>query len=204
MSSVGSSHAVVVEEKLVQSQSLRFLKNRLIELVVRERSLDPDTAVFSVVPDGGGGTFKVMVFVFDGNCDPEIPFKTNEVLGKLNTGVDRLLPLAVVENCPERHHNLHKILSHLKLQDVNNLFIVGDLKIYNVMLGISSHGGKYACAFCLGTSTLDSGIDRTFGHLEDHYSSYRKAGVNKKRLQNFYITINECLIVVKREERALD
>ena len=66
MSSVGSSHAVVVEEKLVQSQSLRFLKNRLIELVVRERNLDPDTAVFSVVPDGGGRTFKVMVFVFDG------------------------------------------------------------------------------------------------------------------------------------------
>ena len=68
-----------MEEKLVQSQSLRFLKNRLIELVVRERNLDPDTAVFSVVPDGGGGTFKVMVFVFDGNCYPEITFKMNEV-----------------------------------------------------------------------------------------------------------------------------
>ena len=54
-----------MEEKLVHSQSLRFLKNRLIELVVMERNLDPDTAVFSVVPDGGGGTFKVLVFVFE-------------------------------------------------------------------------------------------------------------------------------------------
>ena len=111
-----------------------------LELVVRERNLNPDTAVFCVVPDGGGGTFKVMVSVFDGNCDPEITFKINEVPGQLNTGVNRLLPLAVVENCPERHLNHHKILSHLKLQDVNNLFIVGDLKIYNVMLDISSHG----------------------------------------------------------------
>ena len=38
---------------------------RYLELVVRERNLDPDTAVFRVVPDGGGGTFKVMVFVFE-------------------------------------------------------------------------------------------------------------------------------------------
>ena len=145
-----------------------------------------------------------MVSVFDGNCDPKITFKMNEVPGQLNTGVYKILPLAVVENCPERHHNLHKILSHLKLQDINNLFIVGDLKIYNVMLGISSHGGKYACAFCLGTSTLDSGIDRTFGHLEDHYSNYRKAGANPKEMQKFYNNINECLIVAKREERVLD
>ena len=38
---------------------------RYLELVVRERNLDPDTAVFRVVPDGGGETFKVMVFVFE-------------------------------------------------------------------------------------------------------------------------------------------
>ena len=46
---------------------------------------------------GGGGTFKVMVSVFDGNCDPEITFKMNEVPGQLNTGVNRLLPLALVK-----------------------------------------------------------------------------------------------------------
>ena len=88
--------------------------------------------------------------------------------------------------------------------DVNNLFMVRDLMIYNLMLGISSHGGKYACAFCLGTSILDSGIDRIFGHLEDHYSNYRKADANPKKMQKFYITNNECFIVAKREERVLD
>ena len=100
--------------------------------------------------------------------------------------------------------DIHKILSHLKLQDVRNIFIVGDLKIYNVMLGISSHGGKYSCAFCLGISGLDSGTDRTFGHLQDHYSRYKKAGVNPKEMQKLYNTINECLIVANREERVLD
>ena len=87
---------------------------------------------------------------------------------------------------------------------MNNLFIVGDLKIYNVMLGISSHGGKYACAFCLGISCLDSGISRTFGHLQDHHSSYKKAGANPMQMQNFCSTINECMIVASREERVLD
>ena len=75
---------------------------QFLELVVKERNLNPDSAVFRVVPDGGGGTFKVMVSVFDVNSDPEISFKISEAPGQLNTGVNRLLTLAVVENCPER------------------------------------------------------------------------------------------------------
>lgn len=73
-----------------------------------------------------------------------------------------------------------------------------------MILGISSHGGKHAWAFCLGTSTLDSSIDRNFGHLNDHYSNYRKAGANPKEMLKFCNTIDECLIVAKREERVLD
>ena len=72
-----------------------------------------------------------------------------EIPSELNTGVNRLLPLAVVENCPERHQNLRQILEQLRLQEVEGLCIVGDLKIYNIMLGLSAHGGKYSCAYCL-------------------------------------------------------
>ena len=129
---------------------------------------------------------------------------TWEKQGDLNTGVNRLLPLAVVENCPERHHNLRQILNHMKLQEVKGLFIVGDLKIYNVMLGLSAHGGKYSCSFCLGPASIYSGVHRTFGHLKDYYISYQKAGSNPKLMSQHYNTINECLIAGSREERVLD
>ena len=123
-----------------------------------------------VVPDGGGGSFKV----------------------------NRLLPLAVVENCPERHHNLPQILNHIKLQEVKGLFIVGDLKIYNVMLGLSAHGGKYSCSFCLGPASIYSGVHRTFGHLKDHYISYQKTGSNPKLMLQHYNTINDCWVAGSR------
>ena len=78
----------------LETKNVAIVKDtkRYLELVVRERNLNPNTVVFRVVPDGGGGTFKVMVSVFDGNCDSELTFQLNVVLGQLNTRVNRLLP----------------------------------------------------------------------------------------------------------------
>lgn len=170
---------------------------KFLNMVIKERGLSPETAVTRVVPDGGGGSFKVVASTYDSDHNSDGP-------GELNTGVNRLLPLAVAESCPERHFNIRQILDHLKLHNVQGLFIVGDLKIYNVMLGISAHGGKHACAFCLGISSLESGVHRTFGHLQDHHAAYIEAGANPKEMQNFYNTINECLLVADRDVRVLD
>ena len=109
-----------------------------------------------------------------------------------------------MEKCPERHHNLHQILNHIKLQEVKGFFVVCDLKIYNVMLGLSAHGGKYSCSFCLGPASIYSGVHRTFGHLQDHYISYQKADRNPELMLQHYNTINNCLIAGSREERVLD
>ena len=83
-----------------ETKDVAIVKNTkgFLDRVVSERGLNPETAVMRVVPDGGGGSFKVMVSVFDGNFDPEV---TWEKRGDLNTGVNQLLPLALVENCPE-------------------------------------------------------------------------------------------------------
>ena len=70
-----------------EMKDVAIVKNTkgFLDRVVNERGLNPETAVMSVVPDGGGGSFKVMVSVFDGNFDPEV---TWEKLGDLNTGVN--------------------------------------------------------------------------------------------------------------------
>ena len=72
------------------------------------------------------------------------------------------------------------------------------------MLGLSAHGGKYSCAYCLGVADLDSGEYRTFGHLQDDYTSYLQNGSNPKNMQYYFNTINKCLIVGERDERVLD
>ena len=173
-----------------ETKDVAIVKNTkgFLDRVVSERGLNPDTAVMRVVPDGGGGSFKVMVSIFDGNFDPEV---TWEEQGDLNTGVNRLLPLAVVKNCPEQHHNLRQILNYIKLREVKSLFIVRDLKIYNVMLSLSAHGGKYSCSFCLGPAGIYSRVHRIFGHQKDHIIIYQKVGSNLKLMLQHYNTLND-------------
>ena len=70
-----------------ETKDVAIVKNTkgFLDRVVSERGLNPETAVMRVVPDGGGGSFKVMVSVFDGNYDAEV---TWEKWGDLNTGVN--------------------------------------------------------------------------------------------------------------------
>lgn len=48
-----------------------------------------------------------------------------------------------------------------------NIFILAwDLKLANIVLGLSAHGGRFSCLYCEGLkNTLDPGLLRTFGSL---------------------------------------
>ena len=127
-----------------------------------------------------------------------------EAPGERLSGVNRLLPLAVCPNIPETHHNLRQIMEHLKLHKIKNMFIVMDLCLLNVVLGISSHGGRHSCAFCDGTSTLKSGNLRTFGHLSQKYQEYLAAGANPAHMKNFANVTQECLIAGHPSQKILD
>ena len=116
------------------------------------------------------------------------------------TGVNRFLILAEVDGGLERHHNIRKLLERLQLHQLPGLVLVGDLSITNVYLGISKHGGKYACYICEGPSTLKSGKLRTFGSLHAHYTAYTLAGSVPKTMQNYKNVINKCLVEGKPEE----
>ena len=72
------------------------------------------------------------------------------------SGVTRVLVLAILEGIQETHLNIRKILELLNLKEVRYK-VCGDLKIVNILLGLSGHGGKYACAFCYGECNLVPG-----------------------------------------------
>ena len=136
--------------------------------------------------------------------DPEISFKAQECSKERLTGVNRLIILAEIEGGEERHSNLRKIMEKLKLQCLPGLVLVGDLSVTNVYLGISKHGGKYACYICEGPSTIQSGKLQTFGSLKKHYKDYKADGAEPKRMQKFKNVINECLVHGEPEELVGD
>ena len=45
------------------------------------------------------------------------------------------------------------------------LFLAFDLKVDNIVLGISFHSGKHVCMYCEGEMEVDAGKPRTFRSL---------------------------------------
>ena len=163
----------------------------LVEEVMVARGLKPETLMCRAVIDGGQGSLKICLSVFDRNTNPQVS-SSQEAQGEKLTGVNRLLLLAEVDGGLERHHNVRLLLEHLQLELLPGIVLIGDLCITNVYAGISKHGGKYACYVCEGESTLESGVLRTFGSLERHYLAYVAAGSSR----NFLLLLLFCLILL--------
>ena len=61
-------------------------------------------------------------------------------------------------------------------------FLAADLKLINILLGISSHSGKFACYICYGKSELVSGPLQTYKNLAAMYKRYEEAGFPEKEM----------------------
>ena len=88
--------------------------------------------------DGGGGSLKVLASIFDKNEDSEVVFTQREQPGSRLTGVNRVILLAYVEDLQETWHNLRIVLELLQLDGLSYR-LAADMKLINILLGISSH-----------------------------------------------------------------
>ena len=68
------------------------------------------------------------------------------------TGVKKVIVLAYVPDIQESHYNLGVLYNATKLNDVK-CYLSCDLKVLNLMVGLSAHGGTHACLYCNGTKT---------------------------------------------------
>ena len=161
--------------------------------ILEQRGMDAKSAKFKIYIDSGEGSTKILASVIDENYDPDITFTAIEQPNNRLTGVNRVLLLAYVEGIQESYSNIRRILELLNFKDVT-FKISGDLKIINILLGISGHGGKFACCFCYGECNLVSGPLRTFRHLQEQYRMYEAAGFPTKQMQLFYNVIHPCLL----------
>ena len=69
-----------------------------------------------------------------------------------------------------------------------------------VNLVIQAHGGKHACGWCEGVSSLSSGELRTLHSLDTWHQEYAQAGYPKKNMQHFKNVVKPCLI--QEEDRT--
>ena len=183
--------------KIVQEQvDVTIAKDSkvLIEKIAEARGLNLESVKSRVVIDGGQGSLKVVVSIFDENVDPEVSFASQEGSKEKLRGSNGLIFLAEVEGGQERHANLRLLLDRLQIERIPGLVLVGDLCVKNAYLGISKHGGKFSCYVCEGPCTLEYGVLRTFGSLATRHEEYKAAGSKPKDMQKFKNVINPCLV----------
>ena len=138
-------------------RDLVYIKNPsdLILHIIKERGINPCVGFVRVSLDGGGGFLKVVVNVFE-EQESENKF--------MNSGIQKVLIIAIVEDIAKKYENLRLVLEKLSLEDVN-YYIAFNLKCANLLFGLSSHAGKKACLWCSGECTLDKGTLRTIDML---------------------------------------
>ena len=84
------------------------MKNTLafVMEVVEARGLNVETFCCRVVIDGGQGSLKICLSIFDFNTSPAVASSSQDGPGEKLTGVNRLLLLAEVDGGLESHHNI--------------------------------------------------------------------------------------------------
>ena len=88
------------------------------------------------------------------NC---IPYNESEVRDKYKaTGNKRTTIIANVDLVPENYINLKVILDEMKLHKIpKNVSLSCDLKVVNIILGISSCTSMNGCPYCEGYKVDD-------------------------------------------------
>ena len=120
---------------------------------------------------------------------------SGEKKGQLNTGVNRILILAHGQGWTETHNNLRSIVELMDFESIE-FSLAADLKLLNVLTGLSGHNGTYACLFCEGAMTLEPGVPRTFASLIINSAAYIAAGSRKSTMADYKNCIKPCLLHV--------
>ena len=81
---------------------------------------------------------------------------TMDEKGNMCSGVNRSIVLAYCEDLEENYDNIRTILELLRFDEMNSV-VAADYKLLDVLLGLSGHGGKFACIYCEASKGLEVG-----------------------------------------------
>ncbi|XP_047142377.2 uncharacterized protein LOC124816737 [Hydra vulgaris] len=159
-----------------------FQLTELLKFVMTYRKQNPYQTLIRIGIDSGGGSLKVICNLFD----PEKERCEDQSSHGTYSGINHSIVLAYCDNLQETHKNLAILLDLLKLEDCKYV-LAADLKIINILLGISSHGGMYACAWCEGECEFFGGLTRTFLSLDLLHRRYMEAGYRSSEMKDYKV-----------------
>ena len=194
----------VIERNLTCTKDLEAQIEKVIET---RKVVDP---LIIVGCDGGLGSFLVTLVVIDRT-------KNYKLEKHKPTGFPRLLIPAKVRDIPESTHNLRVIFDEIKINEVSRKYkMVGDLKVYNMLLGMQSSGSLHPCPYGLcfkvdqhGKKTNQKGPwtkgdDRTLEGNADEAKAFAETSQNRAFLQYFYNCEFQPVIFAQNSTKVLD
>lgn len=160
--------------------------------------------------DGGLGSFLVTLVVIDQT--------KNYKLEKLKpTGFGKILIPAKVRDIPESTHNLRVIFDEIKINELSKKYkIIGDLKVYNLLMGQQSSGSMHPCPYGLcykvnqeGRKTNQKGTwvkgdDRTLEGNAERAAAYAETSQKRSTLQYFFNCEFQPVIRAQNPTKVLD
>jgi hypothetical protein len=185
-----------------------------INTACRERDVDPNTATFVIGMDGGQGMFIVTLIIID-NDRTKDDKKKDEFK---ETSHHKILIPALVTEIPENFHNIEVILKALKLDELSRKYkIVADLKLYNILAGMTSASSMFPCVYgeCYKTNDKGqktnqkgrwiTGKSRTLGSLRNMCKLWmQETGGDRKLLKHYFNCEFPPLIPGSNDELILD
>lgn len=174
--------------------------SKLVQRLSEKRGHNDEPPVlFKLGLDSGRGTLKASVsLLFHG--DPLLetggppPRKRrtfgDDVLGSFkDSGVKKIIILAISTNTSEDYTNLEKFTDALKLGSDNLAPVLcADLKVINCVLGLMSCASKHPCPYCHWTSgaKTQNFEPRTFEGITNLQQKWKTSGGNPAKLKDFF------------------
>ena len=194
-----------VRKEVMEEKDLTILKQpkEFLEQLAKDRFISEGDVVHRISMDGGDNSFKIICNTFSKHQDPEVTFTRTEKPGNLCSGVNRSIVLAYVEGVQENYENLRVVLELLQLDQLG-FVISADLKLLNVYLGLSGHGGKFACYMCEGELGLESGVLRTLSSLINNSLAYAAAGSTAADMMLYKNCVKPPLLVASKDQLVMN
>ena len=181
-------------------QPVTFCNNvsGLINFLCEKRSAGPSPLI-KIGMDGGGGSLKFCLNVIN-----QQGIETQKSKSKfLDSGVKKLLIIAITFEVQELYENIQAILRILKIQNLDFIIACG-LKLANVLCGLQSHASKFPCTWCEATQPWSKPCQpRTLGRIRKMVQAYRNSGSQLKKASDFLNCIHEPLMSGEDETPVL-
>ena len=173
--------------------------------MIDTRNQDLFRVKLKIFADRGGDFFKLGIGTIDvkqyfNHEDNKRARYSNGIAPKVlkDTSVDKTLIIGIVPNLEENYSNCSELWKMINFSKVK-FKLCSDLKLWNIMIGLSSHSSKCPCCFCNQRTDdenwlFKAGTKHTLGSIRAKSEAWRRNGGKKQDIQIYDNTINHPLI----------